>query len=95
MILIFGIVTVNAEESVTITVWRGDLGPAWAKFEQEIVSEFEKAHPNINIEQTPMPWNTFREKLLTAFRFGGEELPNLIWEGLNMTERYASVVRHK
>lgn len=34
-----------------------------------------------------MPWGKFREKLLTAFRFGGEELPDLIWEGLNMTDK--------
>ena len=71
----------------TLTVWRGNLGPAWDDLEQEIVAQFEAEHPNVQVEDTTFPWGTFREKLFTGFRFGGE-LPCIIWEGLNLTGSY-------
>ncbi len=79
--------TVAAAEKVTLTLWRGALGIQFTSIWDQVISGFEEANPNINVEHTAMPWSKLREKLFTAFRFGGT-LPDMVREGLNLTESY-------
>ncbi|MCL5985583.1 MAG: extracellular solute-binding protein [Actinobacteria bacterium] len=57
-------------EQFTLRVWKGphtaDDPGAFA----DVIKKFEEANPNIKIEYTPTPWDTFQEKYGTAFASG-------------------------
>lgn len=54
--------------------------------EKEIISKFENANPGIKIQWQNIPYNGFREKLLTAAV--GQDLPDAFIDGANMVGMY-------
>ena len=85
---------------VTLTYWNGFTGPDGTTV-SKLVNEFNKAHPNITVKMTIMPWDVFYEKLLPAFAAGtapnimdmdSEDLPQYAAKGvfLPLTSYYAS-----
>lgn len=64
-----------AQEKTTITFWH-TYGPAETEFLVErVIPAFEALHPNIKVKELTVPYDVYREKLLTAFAAG--EYPEL------------------
>jgi multiple sugar transport system substrate-binding protein len=54
---------------ITLTYWNGFTGPDGPTV-KALVSQFNKTHPNITINMSIMPWDTFYTKLLPALASG-------------------------
>lgn len=58
---------VNKNVKGTITVWHGwGLGTAEADALDKIIAEFQKAYPNVVVNQVPVDFNNLQNKFLTA-----------------------------
>lgn len=66
------------DEPVTITIWHtyNEVGPENTTLVETLIPMFEEAHPNINVESVPYPYDGFRQALLTAA--AGGEGPDLV-----------------
>lgn len=79
----------TAPKEVTIKVWSFSIIPEAIKMiENEIIPEFEKVNPGIKIKWQSIPYDGYREKLLTAAI--GQDLPDVFFDGSNMVGMYES-----
>jgi multiple sugar transport system substrate-binding protein len=69
---------VAQDESVTITFWHtyNEDGPENTTLVETLIPMFEEAHPDIQVESVPYPYDGFRQALLTAA--AGGEGPDLV-----------------
>jgi multiple sugar transport system substrate-binding protein len=76
----------SAEEQQTLTVWgMGEEG----RHLQKLGDEFEKKHPNITVEVTPVGWDVVHQKLVSAVAAG--ELPDMAQMGSTMMGEFIAL----
>lgn len=68
-VLIFSLSSSVAFAKTTLTFWNGMTGPDRATVE-ELVDEFNRTHPDIEIVMDIQPWDSLFQKLLPAFVVG-------------------------
>ena len=71
-------VTVQAQDKITITYWTHNHAQS-IPINQQIIDEFMKANPNVEIVFDSAPHSNYEQKLLTAF--GGGQGPDVFWAG--------------
>lgn len=59
----------NSQTTQTITFWDPDIA-SWQPLYKQLVSSFEKLHPNITVNLVNIPQSGFTQKLNTAFAAG-------------------------
>ncbi|MEW9668111.1 sugar ABC transporter substrate-binding protein [Ammoniphilus sp. 3BR4] len=64
-------------EKITVTWWNSVDDEAEAKALDDLVAKYEKANPNVKIEQSFVPFSDIKNKLLTSSV--GNELPDIVW----------------
>lgn len=84
------VVSVSAQDQVTITYW--DYWQTQGPAVDEIIAKFEAAHPNINIEKTTQAGGGYGELVNAAFQSGAESTPDVfvIPDGDRMSTYIAS-----
>ena len=76
-----------SNEVVTLTFWNGFTASDGEVF-KELVNKFNAEHPNIKIDMTIMPWDSFNQKLLPALKAG--EGPDMVLMG---AEQYPGLAK--
>ncbi|MFB5192842.1 ABC transporter substrate-binding protein [Alicyclobacillus fastidiosus] len=76
---------VDANQNQTITFWEPD-DAGWQPLYKELVSDFEKSHPNITVKLINIPEDGYEQKLNTAFAAG---LGPDVWVDYYDTEEYS------
>lgn len=84
------VVSVSAQDQVTITYW--DYWQTQGPAVDGIIAKFEAAHPNINIEKTTQAGGGYGELVNAAFQSGAESTPDVfvIPDGDRMSTYIAS-----
>jgi multiple sugar transport system substrate-binding protein len=83
MIAVSGLVVSGESKETQIEIWSFSVIPEALKvIQDEIIPAFEKANPGIKIRWQHVPYNGFREKLLTATAAGSP--PDIAMDGSNM-----------
>ncbi len=69
---------IQAQDPVTITFWHtyNEVSPENQTLVDTLIPAFEAAHPEINVESVPYPYDGFRQALLTSA--AGGESPDLV-----------------
>ena len=62
--------------NVTVTFWHGYNPDETKVFNDKVVAEFQKSHPNITIQAQAVPYDAMHKKLLTSI--AGGQAPDLI-----------------
>ncbi|MFR9674364.1 sugar ABC transporter substrate-binding protein [Streptomyces sp. TR06-5] len=76
----------SADDKQTLTVWgMGEEG----KHLQTLGDEFEKQHPNITVEVTPVGWDVVHQKLVSAV--AADELPDMAQMGSTMMGEFIAL----
>lgn len=71
LILIFVLVDpLKQREKKVVTLWHTETEPQSLKAMGEIIQDFEKIHPDIQVEQIGIPWDVLESRLLTAIGSG-------------------------
>jgi len=80
-------------ESVTLTWWQMEQPPQRVKRIQELLDEFNKAHPDIQVKQEPQSWGDVYAKAPAAFAAGnGPDLLNSIPDFTTVIKKIGAVV---
>lgn len=75
LLLIAFTVNVSAQDQVTITYW--DYWQTQGPAVDEIITRFEAANPNINVEKTTQAGGGYNELVTAAFQAGEESTPDV------------------
>jgi multiple sugar transport system substrate-binding protein len=80
-------------EPVTLTWWQMEQPPQRVKRIQDLLDEFNKSHPDIQVEQEPQSWGDIYAKAPAAFAAGnGPDLLNSIPDFTTVIKRINAVV---
>jgi multiple sugar transport system substrate-binding protein len=60
----------GAQEKKVVRIWHTETEPQSVKAFQEIITAFEKLHPDITVRQEPLAWGDLEAKLTTALAAG-------------------------
>jgi multiple sugar transport system substrate-binding protein len=67
----------SADGKVTVTWWNAIDDNAESKALEDVIKKYEEENPNINIEQSYVPFADIKNKLLTSSV--ASELPDIVW----------------
>jgi multiple sugar transport system substrate-binding protein len=71
-------ISVKAQDKITLTYWTHNHAPS-IPINQQIIDEFVKENPNVEIIFDNAPHANYEQKILTAF--GGNQGPDVFWAG--------------
>jgi len=73
-----GVAPIKAQDKITITYWTHNHPPS-IPINQQIIDEFKKENPNVEIVFDNAPHSNYEQKILTAF--AGNQGPDVFWAG--------------
>lgn len=83
--LLCGAASARTEKTaLTFWGWQGELEDAWT---QHLIPDFERAHPEIEVELVLMPWAQYWQKVQTAMV--SDTLPDLLTMSVAYVDAYA------
>lgn len=78
--IILSILIPTVSEAVTLRFWTGHGTPEIDKwFDEVLIPQFEKTHPDVKVDRLRVPWEEFNEKIMTAFSAG--TAPDIVFSG--------------
>jgi ABC-type glycerol-3-phosphate transport system substrate-binding protein len=83
--------TASNPDAITLRVWHFWSEPNQEREFQSIVGAFERTHPTVRIELTPLQWSEGKAKLQIAFASGTP--PDVVHLGAEWVAEFASVLR--
>ncbi len=81
----------QSQHTVTLRLWHFWSEPAQQKAFETLIAEFERAHPAIHVELTPLQWSEGKAKLQIAFSSG--DPPDIVHLGSEWVAEFAPVLR--
>lgn len=81
----------RAGERTVVRMWAFPMLPELRDFElyQELIAEFRKEHPEIDVQVEMLPWTGRQQKMLTAI--AGDRAPDAVYLNLDLVPRFVDL----
>lgn len=79
----------SGDGTVTLDFWTSGTAPAQKKATNKLIAEFEKSHPDINVNLQIFPFDEYFQKL--SISFGANNAPDVFWVDSTLTESYGQL----